>query len=162
MFGRRRRPILGAAVVVGASRSAARREVQNQAERTAQAQAQQSQMQALQYEQEERAEAKRRREVEEENKRTQLAIEAALAKEKSRHEDVLPPYGTAQPAYPGTVQPSYGMAQAGREEKIYCSSCGQLNRRVDKFCCGCGRQNQNIQGEKELNDAVLQQRHSLV
>jgi zinc-ribbon domain len=116
MFGRRR-PLLGAAVVIGASRSAARREVQRQGESTAAAQAQQ-------IEQQEQAEIRRQREEAEQDKRTKSAIEEALIKERARVEETLP---------------SYRIAQSDSAGKQYCPACGQLSKRDDKFCPACGR-----------------------
>jgi len=114
MFGRRR-PLLGAAVVVGASRSAARREVQRQNESTAAAQAQQ-------LDQQERAEAKRQRDEAEQDRRTKLAIEEALAKERSKTEEALP---------------SYRVTQTGAD-KHYCPACGKLSAHEERFCPACG------------------------
>ncbi|KAB5542755.1 hypothetical protein GE09DRAFT_225520 [Coniochaeta sp. 2T2.1] len=67
MFGRRRRPILGAAVVIGASRSAARREVQQQAVIQSQ----------REIEIQREVDMRRREEVEQE-RRTQRAIDEAV------------------------------------------------------------------------------------
>ncbi|KAH8906506.1 hypothetical protein BR93DRAFT_998788 [Coniochaeta sp. PMI_546] len=67
MFGRRRRPILGAAVLVGASRSAARHEVQHQAV-----------MQSQREIEIQREVDMRRREDEEQERRTQRAVDEAV------------------------------------------------------------------------------------
>ncbi|KAM6529223.1 hypothetical protein FALCPG4_007370 [Fusarium falciforme] len=69
MFGRRRRPILGAAVVVGASRSAARHEVQRQAAMDTQRELE------IQREVE-----LRRRNEEEQERRMQRAVDEAIQK----------------------------------------------------------------------------------
>ncbi|EXA29025.1 hypothetical protein FOVG_19411 [Fusarium oxysporum f. sp. pisi HDV247] len=69
MFGRRRRPILGAAVVVGASRTAARHEVQ-----------QQELVEAQREDEIQRGIELRRREEEEEELRTQRAVDEAMKK----------------------------------------------------------------------------------
>jgi len=73
MFGPRRRPVLGTALIVGASRASARREVDRQSQ-------QQSQQQgAIERE----AEAKRRRE-EEQDARVKRAVEEAIAVNAAR------------------------------------------------------------------------------
>ncbi|KAM5373437.1 hypothetical protein ACJZ2D_006931 [Fusarium nematophilum] len=69
MFGRRRRPILGAAVVVGASRAAARHEVEKQTAVNAQREFEVQQQVEL-----------RRREEEEQERRTQRAVDEAMRK----------------------------------------------------------------------------------
>jgi hypothetical protein len=155
MFGRRRRPglgapILGTALVVGASRSAARREVQRQGESTAA-------MQAQMLDQQDREEAKRRRDEEDQDKRTQLAIEAALAKDRaSRGEEGLPSYGMAQNGngrqYNQNENVQYGRSQQDNTNSQYCPACGQLNQRDNKFCPGCGRR-QNL--EKAPNETIF-------
>ncbi|KAK3688890.1 hypothetical protein B0T22DRAFT_512779 [Podospora appendiculata] len=77
MFGRRRRPVLGTAVVIGASRAAARHEVQKQS--TSQSQ----------YEDDVAREAERRRQEEaEQEERTQRAVEQALKKAGLHHDGV--------------------------------------------------------------------------
>jgi len=73
MYGRRRRPLLGAAVIVGASRSVARHEVAQQT----QAQAQRDQ--EIRY-----AEDQKRREQEETSRRTQLATGVQINKQISK------------------------------------------------------------------------------
>mgnify|MGYP006877403929 CR=1 FL=1 len=103
MFGRRRRPILGAAVLVGASRAAARSEVQKQTQRDAETQI------AV-----ETAADRKWREERENERRTQLAIDEAIAKEKSRTEN------------------------QGANMR-YCSNCGNACERKDKFCSKCGQ-----------------------
>jgi hypothetical protein len=69
-----RRPVLGAAVVYGVSRLAARREVERQEQRNAEAQ-----LSA------ERAAEKQRRDEEERDRGTQFAIDDAIAKEQSKN-----------------------------------------------------------------------------
>ncbi|KAH7111167.1 hypothetical protein B0J13DRAFT_516338 [Dactylonectria estremocensis] len=69
MFGRRRRPVLGAAVLVGASRAAARHEVQKQVVMDSQRE--------IQVEREVEA---RRMQEEEQERRTQRAVEEAMKK----------------------------------------------------------------------------------
>ncbi|WAO91331.1 Hypothetical protein NCS54_00879800 [Fusarium falciforme] len=69
MFGRRRRPILGAAVVVGASRSAARHEVERQAAMNTQRELEIQREVELQ-----------RRNEEEQERRMQRAVDEAIQK----------------------------------------------------------------------------------
>ena len=139
MFGRRR-PLLGAAVLVGASRSAARHEVEKQAQRDAE------RHMAI-----EQAADKKWREEKENDRRTQLAIEEAIAKEKGRAEN-----GNRSTAYPEAVPTGYGkayqMEQAppygsygqpvGENQTAttqYCPNCGYACKRGDKFCSKCGQ-----------------------
>lgn len=123
MFGRRRRPILGAAVVIGASRSAARHEV-----------AQQAQMQAQRDAHALAVADQKRREEEDFARRTQKAIDESIAKERERVGAVN---AQAQPA-----PPSYnagGVAPGEKQEGVtYCSACGSMCKVEDKFCRGCG------------------------
>lgn len=93
MFGRRRAPVLGAAVVIGASRSAARREVasQTQAQQNAQLQANQAAQNATSQQQQAQQQAQyeieqRKKDEDEAARRTQLAIDEAIAKERVRGE----------------------------------------------------------------------------
>lgn len=98
MFQRRRRPILGAAIVYGASRSAARREVQLQ-----------SRADAQREDEIQRAVERRRREDEEQELRTQRAVEEAMKKSTQENQvaqqsapAVLSP---PPPQYYGTLPP---------------------------------------------------------
>lgn len=75
MFPRRRRPLLGAAVVYGASRSAAKYEVAKQAERDTRAEAEMRM-----------AEDQRRREEAERQRQQQIAIDQAVAREREQNE----------------------------------------------------------------------------
>lgn len=75
MFPRRRRPILGAAVLVGASSVAAKREVQRQGMMSAQREME------IQYQVD-----ARRREEEEQERRTQRAVEEALKKSAAENQ----------------------------------------------------------------------------
>ncbi|KAH7019661.1 hypothetical protein EDB80DRAFT_820143 [Ilyonectria destructans] len=88
MFGRRRRPILGAAVVVGASRVAAKREVQKQADMESQ----------REMEMEREFEARRIQE-EEQERRTQRAVEEAMKKSAMENQ------AYQQSAAPAVLQP---------------------------------------------------------
>jgi len=75
MFPRRRRPILGAAVVYGASRSAAKHEIAKQAERDMQTEAEIRM-----------AEDRRQREEAERQRQQQAAIDQAVAREREQNE----------------------------------------------------------------------------
>lgn len=75
MFPRRRRPILGAALVYGASRSATKHEIAKQAERDRQTEAEISM-----------AEDRRRREEAERQRQQQAAIDQAIAREREQNE----------------------------------------------------------------------------
>jgi hypothetical protein len=139
MFGRRR-PILGTAILVGASRSAARHEMEKQKQRDAETQI------AI-----ERAADKKRREEEENDRRTQLAIDEAIARERSRNEDAskLPLCHEAVPVGHSTAHPieqaqpyvSHGQGAGEKQEaKIwYCPGCGYGCKHGDKFCSKCGK-----------------------
>ncbi|KAF9767975.1 hypothetical protein IL306_014782 [Fusarium sp. DS 682] len=168
MFGRRRRPILGAAVVVGASRAAARNEVRKQefmaTEREAEIQ---------------RGIELRRREEEEEERRTQRVVDEAMKKaalegnaaQQNAATVLTPPlpqyydtYPTTQvqtrdmglynsvndagpiiqpvPAYqlgPQSAEGRLQTVQEGPGSKIeYCTQCGFACQAMDRFCRQCG------------------------
>jgi rubrerythrin len=107
-----RRPVLGAAVVIGASRSAARHEVANQNERDLEAE------QAMEM----RAEQQQREDVER-DRRTQLAVKEAIIEERLRSDQ-------------GHLQ----TVDSGGGGRLYCSACGSGLHDSDRFCPGCGRQ----------------------
>ena len=133
-----RRPLLGAAVVYGVSRSAARRGVEEQEQRNAEAQISA-----------ERAAEKQRREEEERERRTQLAIDEAIAKERSKNAAVK-----AEPRYviPNTGEtgpyddvPPYSSYKRGPAADVntgavthYCPECRNVCKLGDKFCSKCG------------------------
>lgn len=124
MYGRRRHPLLGAAVVVGTSRSVARHEVAQQT----QAQAQRDQ--DIRY-----AEDQKRREQEETSRRTQLAIDESLAKERERVA-----MSSRQPAGPPSYVAEPGPRSTKAENVRYCGACGSMCKFEDRFCPGCGAQ----------------------
>jgi hypothetical protein len=138
MFGRRR-PILGAAVLVGASRSAARHEVEKQAQRDAE------RPMAV-----ERAAEKKLLEQKENDRRTQLAIDEAIAKENRRIENadkvptcsdpVTKGYGAAHQIEltPSNVNSGQGVCKEQVNNTQYCPNCGHGCRRGDRFCTKCG------------------------
>ncbi|KAJ8098140.1 hypothetical protein POJ06DRAFT_145745 [Lipomyces tetrasporus] len=128
---RRRRPVLGTALLIGASRSAARHEVEEQARRDAEIQ---------------REAEIRRLEEEKREAHAQLAIKEAVSQEVGRQErqsqlayDQAMTKGgiTNQTPQPG-VHPSYG--DDSHEANIrYCVGCGNACKREDNFCGRCGR-----------------------
>ncbi|RFU35071.1 hypothetical protein B7463_g1270, partial [Scytalidium lignicola] len=140
MFGRRR-PLLGAAVVVGASRSAARHEVGRQAQYTAEAQAAAQQA----------AEAKRLEE-ERNDRRMQEAIDKAIADERRRAEQAefeaqkaQTTAGVRSSGPPAdllgyTVVDDNGPAVSQKQaaNKCFCPQCRNVCSVDDKFCSRCG------------------------
>ncbi|KAI5455624.1 hypothetical protein BGZ63DRAFT_418265 [Mariannaea sp. PMI_226] len=105
MFGpRRRRPVLGAAVLVGASRAAARHEVQKQEAANSRREME------IQWE----VDARRRQE-EEQDRRTQLAVEEALKKSAAENQALqqsAPTIMAQPPAQMSNLQPSMMPMQA--------------------------------------------------
>lgn len=130
MFGRRRRPLLGTAVVIGASRSAARHEMAYQGQ-VAAAEQQAAQMQAeLQMHEEQERE-----------RRTQAAINEAIAKERQRNEQTRLESGAmanTTEVTGGRAPPIYNSAPADAKTVRYCRQCGNACRVGDKFCTQCG------------------------
>lgn len=133
-----RRPVLGAAVVYGVSRSAARRGVQEEEQRNAEAR-----MSA------EMAAEKLRREEEQRERRTQLAIDEAIAKERSKNTAIEAESRYVVPNTGGTgivddVPPYSGFkrgpgdAEVKRAATHYCPECRNVCRSGDKFCTKCG------------------------
>lgn len=162
MYGRRRRPILGAAVLVGASRASARHEIQRQAEREA----------VMRQE----MEAQRMREAEKEKQTQRLVQEevqraistnqntASSSTEPSQH--LQQPQNPPPPAYPPSYQESNissantiptSSRQVSARDDVYndqktaaspaaeavgktrhCTQCGVVCQVRDKFCWKCG------------------------
>ncbi|KAK3323143.1 hypothetical protein B0T19DRAFT_476299 [Cercophora scortea] len=121
MFGRRRRPVLGTAVVIGASRAAARHEVQKQS--TSQ----------LQYEDDVAREAERKRQEEaEQEERTQRAVEQALKKAGLHHDGVSQENITplvlspAMAAQTGQTQPGNSTSAVLQSPQSYPGGSGGL------------------------------------
>jgi hypothetical protein len=108
----RRRPLLGAAVLVGSSRSAARHEVDDENER----ELEREQAAEMRAEQKEYQDAER-------DRHTKLAISEALAKEhaESGH----------------TYKQSADIT--GEEKNVFCTECGQPVFQTDRFCTHCGQ-----------------------
>lgn len=123
MFGRRRRPLLATAVVIGASRSAARREVA-------------SQTQQQQYNQ--MAGELQMRDEEDRERRTQAAIDDAIAKERLRNEQVQAEANRLAAARGADTPPVYSSAPVNAKAVRYCRQCGGGCELFDKFCTQCG------------------------
>jgi len=123
MFGRRRRPVLATAVVVGASRSAAKREVASQAQ-----QQQYTQMSS----------ELQRRDEEDRERRTQAAIDEAIAKERLRNQQAQAETNRVV-ATGADTPPTYSNAAPVNVKAVrYCRQCGGSCEASDKFCTQCG------------------------
>jgi hypothetical protein len=135
------RPLVATAVVVGASRSAARSQVAAQAQMNAEAQRQ--------------AEAHYQRQLQEEaarDQKTQAQIQAALAEERSRSKSPMPP-----------AQHNDQSGQSAGAIIGYCSVCGHQRTAIDKFCSRCGKMHdqvitphlppQYLESQNQLNDS---------
>ncbi len=131
MFGRRRRPLLATAAVIGASRSAARHEVASQGQ-VAETQQQAAQMQA----------EMQMREEQERERRMQAAIDEAIAKERQLNEQTQVKESRAiantWEVTAGQASPIYNSALADAKTVRYCRQCGNACRVGDKFCTHCG------------------------
>ena len=114
--------LLGTAAIVGASRSSARHEVARQEQYN-----QNNQM----------ANELRRRDEEERERRTQAAIDEAIAKERQRVEQVQAGESGTQT---GRVEspPVYSSGKGDVNAEKYCRHCGGGCRASDKFCTSCG------------------------
>src|SRR5271154_7141645 len=132
---RRRRPLLGAAVVMGAASAGTNRAMQKQ-----QTQATMSaQQQEIQRQEKEAADAEQRHREEkaawEKEKADQKAKEERLAWEA----EMEAKYGRIPGGFPGGP-PAYegNVAAAGGGEKKFCPSCGNGYTVGAKFCTTCG------------------------
>jgi rubrerythrin len=114
--------VLATAVVIGASRSAARREVSNQT--------QQQQYDQMSSEQQ-------KRDDEEREKRTQAAIDEAIAKERLRNEQIQAGASRVD-AKDADTPPKYSGAPVDVKAVRYCRKCGRGCESSDKFCTQCG------------------------
>lgn len=141
----RRSPLLGAAVVYGASRAGAKRGMQREAERQ-QAMEWEAQQQAAardardarrrdderrRAEELEREKEKVRREVEQEEREKALA-RAERYQAQQMHQQTLHP-----PPYQHGPQ---GQQAGPAAEVLFCAQCGNRCKMGDKFCSGCGNQ----------------------
>ncbi len=158
--GQRGHPLLAGAVIVGASRSAARREVGLQSQYAAE-----SQRAAERSQREEEARValavdRSRREDEERERKTARAIDEALARERSRGRSPLPggmqgrsggyqpapSYGVssdvqgqgAPPAYLSNNIDMEGLDDMREMGGRHCTTCGSVHTWEDKYCAGCG------------------------
>lgn len=115
--------LLGTAAIIGASRSSARHEVARQEQY---------------YENKQMASELRRRDEEERERRTQAAIDEAIAKERQRVEQVQG--GESGTAATGRVEspPVYSSGKGDVKAERYCGSCGGGCKASDKFCTSCG------------------------
>jgi hypothetical protein len=123
-----RRPILATAVVVGASRSAAKHEIEKQEKQNARAQAEAD-----------RAADKRAREEAERARRTQLEIDAAIARDRARNEQSRAVQGPPSYGSPSYGSPSYGPNDGNRGGCRYCPACGHACQAGDAWCGKCGQ-----------------------
>lgn len=116
-------PLLGTALIVGASRSSARHEVARQEQYH-----QNNQM----------ANELRRRDEEDRERRTQAAIDEAIAKERQRVEQVHQA-GESGIQTGGVVSPPvYSSVKGDVNAEKYCRRCGGGCRASDRFCTSCG------------------------
>ena len=137
------RPLLGAAVLVGASRSAAKHEVAKQAQLASEAERSAQ-----------RAAEAQRREEEKNDRRTQQAINEAIEKERRRNElaqmesrnAAMNMGGSGSGSIPGgqiIYSSNVRASEAGQTmgaDTFYCPQCRNVCRLGDKFCSRCGRQ----------------------
>lgn len=114
--------LLGTAVILGASRSTARHEVARQEQY---------------YRNNEMENELRRRDEEERERRTQAAIDEAIAKERQRVEQVQAGERGAQTGPVGSP-PIYSSGKGDVNAEKYCRHCGNGCRASDKFCTACG------------------------
>jgi hypothetical protein len=138
---------------VAASKSAARHEVENQAQRNLEAQVAAG-----------RAADKQKREEEERDRRTQLAIDEAIQKERSRIEltEAQQDYSEATTAQTGrrdrtdnaTPYSSYDSKDGERlgASTRYCPECGNVCKIEDKFCNRCGFKQPTADAEQRLGE----------
>ncbi|KAK0747157.1 hypothetical protein B0T18DRAFT_413219 [Schizothecium vesticola] len=159
MFGRRR-PVLGTALIVGASRGAARREVSKQTSSQQQQPAQNSDDVDRQVAAELQEEEDRRREKEEQEVRIQKAVEEAVRKtggggggiEQPRPAMLAPEAGPPEAGRRGSFVDgplvlngeAEVMPAAAREgwvvgEMFFCGKCGLKGEAGDEFVGGVGR-----------------------
>ncbi|KAH6706620.1 hypothetical protein DL95DRAFT_334818 [Leptodontidium sp. 2 PMI_412] len=138
MFNRGRgRPLLAAAVVMGASKSAAKSEV-----------AKQEQLNFQRQQAADREALEKQREKEETERHTQQVIHEEIERERSRTAQIEADrqYATISNAggpgetYHPPSHPNYGPRAPERKkaEGHYCSECGNFCMFGDKFCSKCG------------------------
>ena len=138
----RGRPLLGAALLVGASRSAAKHEVAKQAQLASEAELSAQ-----------RAAEAQRREEEKNDRRTQQAIDEAIEKERRKElaqtesrNAATNMGGSGSGSIPGgqiIYSSNVRAPEAGQTmgaDTFYCPQCRNVCRLGDKFCSRCGRQ----------------------
>lgn len=151
MFGRRR-PVLGTALIVGASRGAARREVSKQSTAQQQQSAQNTDDVDRQVAAKLQEEEDRRREKDEQEARIQKAVEEAVRKAAVEQPKpvVLAPESGPEEGRRGSFHVGGPLAvngggevmpAAAREvvrEVLFCGKCGLKGEVGDGFCRRCG------------------------
>jgi hypothetical protein len=135
MYRRRRMPLLGAAVVVGASRATAKREVDHINQR--QLAAQQSQdLSRLESEQKQsEAKYKEDRATWEREKAEAKAREERVAWEREMEKRVSGDKGHGESC---NAHPLDGRPEISSDKKRFCSGCGNSYIYGANFCVGCG------------------------
>lgn len=158
--GRPGRPLLAGALIVGASRSAARHEVGVQSQYAAESQRAAERSRLDEEQRVALAVERSRREDQERERRTALAIDEAIVRERSRGRSPMPagvqdrgdghqapPGGAFFDPYSQGAPPAYmdnGMAVEGTDYMRVmggrqCSSCGCARTWQDRYCAACGR-----------------------
>ncbi|KAG5756161.1 hypothetical protein H9Q70_001245 [Fusarium xylarioides] len=166
MFGRRRRPILGAAVVYGASRAATKHEVRKQELMASERNREIEREVDLQRREEEEQELRTQRAVDEAMKKAALQQEAgqptaaAMMPPQPRYDEAYPmmqaqtrDLGVFNPAEDGNtiIQPAPAYESVERRPQKgpvqgpapgsrvrYCTQCGFSCQDTDRFCRQCG------------------------
>ena len=145
MFGgRRRRPILGTALVMGVASSTAKHSVRSEHARAAQSQrdfddAVQRQT-AMNNDQVQRQAARDK----EQERKTQEAIERALQQERERNAQQGQMQGQQQQMLP----------PSGVGNGKYCGGCGNMRMEGERFCPSCGTLHKTglpVMGQEEPN-----------
>lgn len=149
MFGpRRRRPILGTALMVGVASSAAKRQVSREAQLAAQSQREFD----MTVQQQVAADKERERQ-------TQLAIEKALKEERDRNAAQAQLQAQSQPVFvPQQVPPDADVRKANPDLGgllAFCAACGNRRAVGEKFCPQCGKRHVDVhpglaQGEPSM------------
>ena len=119
----RRSPLLGAAIMYGASRAGARRGVQREAEN----------QQALEWEVQQRVAAQQSRNAQDERRRNE-----EIEKEREQIRARLEQEERAKMDARNAQQPTLGPPSYAGVDTLFCPECGQQCRVIDKFCKSCG------------------------
>jgi hypothetical protein len=126
----RRSPLLGAAVVYGVSRSAARREHERQEIRQSQREWEMQQALDRDRRQSEKAAREEERRREDERRREMATMRATPLQQPV----MMPPHAVMQPAM---MSPPYNGAPT-TANAMFCPACGNAVRMGDRFCNMCG------------------------